>query len=294
VGGTGTLSATGGGSNNPVTFTTTSSTSICTLSGANGNTVTVNGVGAGTCTITANQAGNGTYSAAPTVTQSITVASGGATGTGTTLNFVSGWNLVGNSVNTVMDVASTFGSVTNAPKVSTVWKWLPSGSATGVTYPTWGFYAPAMSSAALTTFAAGKGYEVLTSIKGGEGFWVNAKSSFSAQLPSGSSISSLTFIDGAPNNLPQGWSLIAIGDNLIPREFDRQVTMNPPAMGVIPLTLNTLWAWDSSLSKWYFYAPGLDAQGGTILSSFITSKGYLDFGNTKTLDPTMGFWVNHP
>ncbi|OGT13239.1 MAG: hypothetical protein A3F73_07820 [Gallionellales bacterium RIFCSPLOWO2_12_FULL_59_22] len=67
VGGTGTVSATGGASGNPVTFSSTT-TGVCTVSGS-----TVTGVAAGTCTIAANQAGNANYAAAPQVTQSITV-----------------------------------------------------------------------------------------------------------------------------------------------------------------------------------------------------------------------------
>jgi hypothetical protein len=70
-GGKGTISATGGASGNAVTFTSTT-TSICTVSGTNG--VTVTPVAAGTCTIAADQAGNANYSAAAQLTQNITVA----------------------------------------------------------------------------------------------------------------------------------------------------------------------------------------------------------------------------
>jgi hypothetical protein len=56
---------------------------------------------------------------------------------------------------------------------------------------------------------------------------------------------------------------------------------------VIPLTVTSLWAWESNLGNWYFYAPSLEANGS--LSSYITSKGYLDSG-VKTLDATTGFW----
>jgi hypothetical protein len=65
------LTATGGASGNPVTFTSTT-TGVCTVSGINGSTVT--GVAAGTCTIAADQAGAGSYAAAPEVTLSFTVS----------------------------------------------------------------------------------------------------------------------------------------------------------------------------------------------------------------------------
>lgn len=62
------LTATGGGSPNPVVFATTSASSICTVSG---NIVSF--FAAGTCDLTANQAGNANYWAAPQVTASIVV-----------------------------------------------------------------------------------------------------------------------------------------------------------------------------------------------------------------------------
>lgn len=53
----------------PVTFTTSASADVCTVVG---NTVTF--TGAGSCPVSANQAGNGIYGAAPTVTQTFTIA----------------------------------------------------------------------------------------------------------------------------------------------------------------------------------------------------------------------------
>ena len=66
-----TLSATGGGSGNPVTFSITSGAAFATLSGANNAILTM--IGAGSVTVTANQAGNVSYSAAPAVSQSFTI-----------------------------------------------------------------------------------------------------------------------------------------------------------------------------------------------------------------------------
>ena len=60
------VSATGGASGNPVTFSAGPS-SICTSGGTNGTTITITGVG--TCTVTANQAGNSNYSAAGPVSR---------------------------------------------------------------------------------------------------------------------------------------------------------------------------------------------------------------------------------
>ena len=68
VGGTYTVSATGGGSGNPVTFTIdASSTSVCSIAGS---TVTFNA--ACRCVIDANQAGDTAYLAAPQAQQTVT------------------------------------------------------------------------------------------------------------------------------------------------------------------------------------------------------------------------------
>jgi uncharacterized membrane protein len=67
VGGTGTVTATGGASGNVITFTSTTPT-ICSVAGS---TVTV--LSAGSCVVAANQAGNANYNAAPQATQTIAV-----------------------------------------------------------------------------------------------------------------------------------------------------------------------------------------------------------------------------
>jgi hypothetical protein len=73
-----TVTATGGGSANPVTFTIDPSASgVCTIAVA-----VVSLIGAGTCTIDANQAGNNFYAAAPQVQQSFAVTQSGGGGGG--------------------------------------------------------------------------------------------------------------------------------------------------------------------------------------------------------------------
>lgn len=72
------VSATGGGSGNPVAFSS-ATTSVCTVTGG-----LVSFVGLGTCTIDANQAGTDQYAPAPTASQSVTVEPAPTT---TTLTF---------------------------------------------------------------------------------------------------------------------------------------------------------------------------------------------------------------
>jgi hypothetical protein len=107
VGTTGTVSATAT-SGLAVAFTSTTPT-ICTVSGT-----TVTGVAAGTCTIAGNQAGNTTYSAAPQVTQNITVGKGSQTitfGTAPAV-MVSGTGTV--SATATSSLAVTFTSTTTS------------------------------------------------------------------------------------------------------------------------------------------------------------------------------------
>jgi len=75
VGGSAVLSATGGGSGNPVVFSVdaSSGSGVCSVNGA-----TVSYLAAGSCVIDANQAGDASYTAATTVTKTITVNQGPA------------------------------------------------------------------------------------------------------------------------------------------------------------------------------------------------------------------------
>ena len=70
AGGSAALSATGGGSGNPVVISVdpASGPGVCTVSGT-----TVTYTAAGNCVIDANQAGTGSYAAAPQVQRTITV-----------------------------------------------------------------------------------------------------------------------------------------------------------------------------------------------------------------------------
>jgi len=98
VGGSATLSATGGGSGNPVVFSVdaSSGSGVCNVSGVNGSTV--NYTGAGSCVIDANQAGGNGYSAAPTVQRSIRVTQAQSTNLVRNAGFetdLTGWNTSG-------------------------------------------------------------------------------------------------------------------------------------------------------------------------------------------------------
>jgi len=159
-----------------------------------------------------------------------------------------------------------------------VWKWIASSSS-------WAFYAPSLSSTQLSSYTQQQGYQVLSTINAGDGFWVNASTAQSLSLPGGAGVSSSSFAKAGANPLSKGWSLIAIGDSSAPSAFN----------GVISNASNTnltsLWAWDANQTKWFFFSPSLNTAG--TLNSYISLQGYESFG-TSVLSPTTGFWVNSP
>lgn len=190
------------------------------------------------------------------------------------IKLVTGWNLIGNSANMSWNVSELLGDKT---KVTTVWKWMADGAR-------WAFYAPSLNGQALLNYANNKGYDVLTTVGPGEGIWVNAQTDTTLSAPSGSAFNSTNF-----QNHPQVWSLIATGDNLSPARFNAILGVTPPSTSEVAGNLTSLWAWDASLAKWYFYAPSLDANSS--LTTYTASKGYLDFAG-KTLNQGLGFWIN--
>lgn len=185
----------------------------------------------------------------------------------------SGWSLLGNSFKQSLSVTAMYGS----PDVATsVWKWDAATSK-------WQFFTPLLDGAALATYAADRGYGVLSEIGPGEGYWVNVKHQ-SEIVQAG-----LSFSPTAPD-LVTGWNLSTTSDNTTPAAFHAKLKTAQNSAGVV-----TLWAWENSKANWYFYAPSLDEQGPGVLSNYINSKRYLDFDKTgKTLGPGVGFWVNRP
>lgn len=189
----------------------------------------------------------------------------------TNFSLAAGWNLLGNSSSAQIDVAATLGDAT---KITTVWKWNKTASR-------WAFYAPLMTPSALTTYAQGKGYDVLTSIASKEGFWVNASTSVALTGPVATGV---TLVE---SDLQSGWNLVGSADNKTPSQLNTGLNTSLSAAGK---TITTVWAWDTTTSQWKFYAPSLEAQGGAVLINYITGKGYLPFN--AALSVSDGFWMN--
>ena len=174
---------------------------------------------------------------------------------------IPGWNLVGNSAGGVIDVAT---SLADAAKVSSVWKWSASKRK-------WAFYAPSLSTQDLLVYANSQGYDVLSSIQSGEGFWVQSKVSAVVDLPAGTSVSAAA----VQSAFVAGWNLVGVGETRSPPDFDT----------------SSLWAWDPVKGVWYFYAGSLDTAG--TLASTIQSSSYLDFASVgKKLVQGTGFWAD--
>ena len=188
----------------------------------------------------------------------------------------SGWNLLGNSTSAAIAVSSVFGDAT---RVTSVWKWDPANN-------TWQFYSPDLSDGG-SAYAASMGYSALTTIDPGEGIWVQAKQNFNVQFPDATAITT----DSLRSTLRSGWSLVSIGDNKTPGDFNRTLSALSQPAGNIPLNTTSLWAWDNPSGKWFFYAPSLDAAGS--LTAFNQGSNYLDFG-ARSLSPRTSFWVNKP
>jgi len=238
------------------------------------------------------------------LTQSAFQGQAGVVAVTNTINLVQGWNLVGNSVEAPITVASSFN---DANKVITIWKWVTTGNTAGISYPAWAFYAPGQADGG-QTYAANKGYDFLTTINAGEGFWVNAKTPFTSPLPAGNPVQPNSFMPtvatpataGGAHALPHGWSLIASGSNPTPTQLNAALGASistPPTTGQVHANFISLWAWDATKTQWYFWSPALVNNGS--LAAYLTSKGYLDFATlsgtpTGTLSSATGVWVNLP
>ncbi|HLA35203.1 MAG TPA: YDG domain-containing protein [Rhodocyclaceae bacterium] len=197
-----------------------------------------------------------------------------------------GWNLLGNSSAGAFAVDSLFG---DANKAVTVWKWNASRQR-------WAFYSPFLTNEQLSSYAASLGYDVLETIDGGDGFWVNAADSWSVDLPAGATIRT----EELRAKLLPGWNLVGLGELKTPRELHAALNpagltsvATPPAVGQAATYLQSLWTWDNARANWYFHAPSLDSSGE--LADYLTRKAYLDFtANNKTLGPGVGVWLNRP
>ena len=195
-----------------------------------------------------------------------------------TIPLTTGWNLRGNGDLAPIDVSARLNDQT---KIISVWKWNKAANK-------WAFYAPSMTSLALSMYAQSKDYDVLTSIASKEGFWVNASSTVvltdTFSPPPAVSTPLVTLRE---SDLTPGWNLMGSADGKTPAQLNAGLSSSLMAVGK---TINTAWAWDALSARWKFYAPSLAAQGGAAQSDYILNKGYLAFATP--IAAADGFWVN--
>ena len=285
-----TVALTGGEAASVTTTTVVSTTTTAPVTTTTNIPITTTTVAPTTTTTaaptTTSTAATTTSTALRTTTTITTATTTTQSAVGQSITLSTGWNLLGNGWNQSLPVGSIFGDTAH---VTTVWKWdAPKNG--------WQFYAPTMTVQELQNYATSRGYGVLSEIRAGEGFWVNVHQWFTVVLPTTVPITSTDFQAGKVYALKTGWNLVAIGKAQTASNFNGNLSTTPPVAGIVPLNLTTLWAWEGIQSKWYFYAPNLEAKdGGKALTDYIASKGYLDFTAThKLLDAGTGFWVNKP
>jgi len=210
-------------------------------------------------------------------------------GSSISLSLESGFNLLGNSLDTALDVMALFGNQTQpvagiTENVASVWKWDADNGQ-------WYFHSPLLGSSANAAYAQSRGYHVLTSINPGEGYWVNALSPLSLPAQVGAPFDWTRSVFLA---LPSGFNLLAQHTARTPVEFNLLMSPTGDLGGVPTDAIITIWAWDAFNARWYFHSPLVEAGGGIqSVKSYADSHNFQHFPDfDKKLEPGMGFWVN--
>ena len=206
------------------------------------------------------------------LTLAIALLIGSTASSQTTWNIVPGWNLLGN--NSIGPLPVTYPGLRNPDQTNSIWTWNAATSK-------WSFYAPSMTSSELSAYAQSKGYDVLSSIASKQGFWISANSAFSVTSPWNSNAAL------AASDITLGWSLVGAAGNNTPSQLNQSLRASLNGAGQ---DISAVWGWDRASSTWKFYAPSLDAQGGSALSDYINAQGYKPF--VTSLTDSEGVWIS--
>ncbi|MFN3535374.1 MAG: hypothetical protein ACK4WB_08290, partial [Desulfatiglandales bacterium] len=159
-------------------------------------------------------------------------------------------------------------SVLSGLNYATVWSWNAPDSK-------WRVYLSG-GEEATQNYAKEKGFDVLSAINAGEGFWVNS---------SESSVKEITVQGVTPtkdtHDLVKGWNLIGL-------KSDQQMSVLAVLSMLNQQGINalSLWSWDSTNTKWNVYIPSFKDQA---LQDYANNKG---FNILSAISSTDGFWVN--
>jgi eukaryotic-like serine/threonine-protein kinase len=167
------------------------------------------------------------------------------------IDLVQGWNL--KSARVAITVADTFSS---AGSFASVWKWESGG---------WAVYLPGETTPG--EYAAAKGFNPLTTISPGEGFWVNSKGTQTSVTIMG------TPVDTDAIYLEEGWNLKGL-------KADSSIIVS--SLFANATKFASVWKWESG--GWAVYLPGEETQG-----DYAKAKG---FSQISSITPGEGFWVN--
>ena len=215
--------------------------SIIDVDGGVGSTLTVSGKKAGTTTLTISDESQSSVAVAVTVSASSPTFD---------ISLGAGWNLASSRIG--FKVADHF---SESIKFVSVWKW------SGVN---WFVYLPGEDT---SSYAASKGFSVLSSISPGEGFWVNSVGSETVSFSGATGEGSIS--------VAKDWNLLGLKGSQ-----DKALTS---LISGKESNLVSLWKWSGS--AWSVYLPD-ETDGG---SAYAQGKG---FNLLSTLSPGEGFWVN--
>ncbi len=163
------------------------------------------------------------------------------------------WNLLALPLKpSVTDLDSLFPGTEG---INSIWKWSKGK---------WAVCLPGEADKG-ASYAASKGFTLLTSIQYGEGFWVNLSSSKKIMF-SGIQYVGNIFVAAS-------WNLLGLKAT-VPVEVSNLLSGKEA-------DILSVWMWEGG--KWFVYLPGGDTAG------YAQSKG---FGVLTTIDPGRGFWVN--
>ena len=141
--------------------------------------------------------------------------------------------------------------------IASSWKWENNS---------WAVYLPSLSQEDASTYISSKGFTEITTITGGEGFWVNSEASQTLSVQ-GSQPETVSY------SLNSGWNLVGLKTN--------QTQSITDLISGNESDISSVWKWDNS--SWAVYMPG----GGT--EAYASSKG---FSVLQSIAPNEGFWVN--
>ncbi len=177
---------------------------------------------------------------------------------GSTLSMTQGWNLLALPVEPdEKSVDKLFADVKT--QMASAWKWKNDK---------WSVYLPGVSIDEWFSYAQEKGFDTLSNLQIGEGFWVNSDQNQNLSLTG-------VPITQGQITLSPGWNLKGLLQDSAMYVQDLQDSNDAQ--------VKSIWKWQKN--KWEVYLPGEDDGG----AAYADSKG---FELLENIEPGEGFWAN--